>query len=234
MPVSDGCSPAPELVLMMRPPPARFIAGAAARHRVKAALTLMSNRMFQSSSETSSSGRGAWPATPPALFTSTWIGPFVCASIWPIQAAPAARSRRFTTLVVMPPSRAVSASSSAEISVAKTRAPRWAKVCAMQRPKPWPAPVTATVWPSKRMFMGGPHPTGSGHASELHPVLPKPCLQLVEPLADRAVFPALQGHLAGYGHVLLQQSLDLRRGIAADDDGIDLVVEHDAAAIEVG
>src|SRR5579859_3511963 len=233
MPVSEACSPAPELVLMMRPPPARFIAGAAARQRVKAAFTLMSNSMFQSSSVTSSSGFGPWPPTPPALFTSTWIGPFVCAAIGWIQAAPAARSRRFTTLVVMPPSRAVSESSSADMSVAKTRAPRWAKVCAMQRPKPWPAPVTATVWPSKRMFMGEPHPTGSGHASELHPVLPKPRLQLVEALADGAVLPALQGHLAGHGHVLLQQCLDLRCCIGADDDGIDLVVEHDAAAVEV-
>src|SRR4051794_16961940 len=56
----------------------------------------------------------------------------------------------------MPPCAAVSDSSSADRSEANTRPPRCAKVCAIQRPNPWPPPVTATVLPSKRMFMAYP------------------------------------------------------------------------------
>ena len=108
----------------MRPLPARFMPGAAARHRVNAALTLMSKMMFQSASETSSTGLNSCPATPPASFTSTSIAQPVCVSIAWTHAAPAARSRRSTVLVTIPPGAAVSASSSADRSVANTRAPR--------------------------------------------------------------------------------------------------------------
>ena len=61
------------------------------------------------------------------------------------------------------------------MSAAKTFAPRSAKLCAMARPKPWPAPLTATTLPSKRMFMGGIS------SSRLSSVIGRlPCLDLVD------------------------------------------------------
>ena len=150
MPVRLGCSPAPELMVTIRPNPARFIPGATACASRKCACRLMSTTSCQSLSGTSSSGRMTWPRTPPALDASTPTGASACFSTSAIQAFAAPGAVRSKAAVWMAPGwSAVSSSSAAERSQANTCAPSAAKDCAMARPKPWPAPVTATTAPPK-------------------------------------------------------------------------------------
>ena len=128
MPVNDGCNPAPELMLMIRPPPARFMPGAAARHSVNAALTLMSKIMFQSSSATPPAAPG--PARPRPRRCSPGCRSAARPASRSAQSRPpaAARSRKSSARTVMPPRDAVSASPSRRQSVANTCAPSRAKV----------------------------------------------------------------------------------------------------------
>jgi len=148
MPVSEACVAAPELMLTIRPAPARFIASAAARLSAKAAPTLIAKMRSQSASGTSSTGRPSCPATPPALLTSTSTAPPVAVSMPLTHSVAAARSVRSSTCVVTP-AFAVSVSSAADRSQPKTRAPSPAKVAAIARPNPCPAPLTTTVLPVK-------------------------------------------------------------------------------------
>src|SRR4051812_18070204 len=61
--------------------------------------------------------------------------------------------------VAVPPAASiaatVAAARSASMSLTPTRAPSDAKRSATARPMPWPAPVTRTQAPSKRLDMGG-------------------------------------------------------------------------------
>jgi hypothetical protein len=66
MPVRLARSPAPELIVTMRPKRAAFMAGARACARKKALSTLTAKIARQSSSGTSSTGRPTCPRTPPA------------------------------------------------------------------------------------------------------------------------------------------------------------------------
>src|SRR5262249_32483872 len=153
MPVSEEARPAPELMLIIRPLPACFMPAATARLSVKAVPMLTAKIRSQSASGTSSMGRICCSATPPALLTSTSTAPAVVRSICAIHAAAAARSVRSSTSVSTP-APAVSASSAAERSQPNTHAPSCAKVSAMHRPNPCPAPLTTTVFPSNRIRIG--------------------------------------------------------------------------------
>src|SRR5258708_522491 len=93
MPVSEGPRPPPELMLTIRPLPARFMPAATARLNAKAAPMLTAKTRSQSVSRTSSSDASP-SATPPALLTSTSTAPPVVSSICAIHAAAAARSVR--------------------------------------------------------------------------------------------------------------------------------------------
>ena len=64
--------------------------------------------------------------------------------------------------------------------------------------------------------------------------LPKPRLQFIQPLAERAPPPLRQRDPVRHGHVAAQDRLHTGRGVATQDDGVHLVVKHDAAAVEVG
>lgn len=80
----------------MAPRRARFMPGATARVKWKAPSRLIAKTSRQSVSETSSTGRMVWPATPPAVFTSTSIRP-AAASTRATNAPTACASRTSTT-----------------------------------------------------------------------------------------------------------------------------------------
>ena len=127
----------------------------------------------QPSSVTSSSGCMTWPATPPALFTRQKIACPASFSTSSIHLAAALRSARSTTRVRMPRWLAVCARFAAEMSHACTVAPRSAKLCAMVRPSPCPAPLTTTSLPSKRIFIGGSAPANCHRSWRACPARPR-------------------------------------------------------------
>ena len=155
MPVSDGCSPAPELILMIRPPPCPFHArhrSSAQRERgvdvdIKYHIPVRVRHVLQRHRPLARNAAGVVDQdidrAPGLAFRSRQPKP-----------AAAPRSRRSSACTVIPPVDAVSAKPSAPRSVAKTEAPSRANVLAISRPNPWPAPVTATTLPSNRMIMG--------------------------------------------------------------------------------
>ena len=73
-----------------------------------------------------------------------------------------------------------------------------------------------------------------GEGVRLHPVLPQPRAKFVHAFIERPPLPLLKGDRHGVRHVAFQQRLDLGRGLGSQHDRIDLVVEHHAAAIEIG
>ncbi len=75
----------------MRPPPARFMAGATAWAHQKAPVRFTSMMARQSCSVISSSGRPTWPTTPPALCTRMSMRPVCCSTVC-ASACTAARS----------------------------------------------------------------------------------------------------------------------------------------------
>ena len=129
--------------------------GTTARVKWNAPSRLIAKITRQSSSETSSTGRITWPATPPAVLTSTSRRP-ASAAARATKACTAALSRTSTTSARPAPARApsiaarVASSSAGRTSQAHTVAPSRASATPMARPMPWAAPVTIATRPVSR------------------------------------------------------------------------------------
>src|SRR3954466_12863932 len=124
MPVSDTLRPAPEEMFTIRPHPAAFIPATTPRVHTNVLVRFASTTARQSSSDTSSSGRPTWPATPPAQLTSTSTRPMRCSS----QAT-----------------EAESVTSHSSLSTPCTRNPSARRAAAIAAPIPCAVPVTSAV-----------------------------------------------------------------------------------------
>ena len=153
-------NPAGLEIMTISPLLSRFMPGVTDLTTLKAPFTLTSKIDAHSSLETSSMNCEVCPLTPPAACTAISIWPrFEVPSISLTKPDTAAKSVMSNGLATMVPPlvgaalATVSFRPSARISVAKTIAPRAAKLCAMVLPIPPTAPVIKTDFPVKSTCM---------------------------------------------------------------------------------
>src|SRR5262249_33168709 len=148
---------------MITPPPRRRMADTAAWLNRNRPFTLTASTRSSSASSISVTGLLTWAT--PALLTRMSSPPNAASVACSAASISALRATSHASAIApLRISAAAALAASAFTSSTATRAPSRAKVSAMHRPMPEPAPVTMAALSLRRMFASPPQPEGSAPA----------------------------------------------------------------------